>query len=287
MQMANDKIPRSILVPAPTAWPFVAALGVTLMLTGLVTHAVVSIVGVAVLFRAAVGWWFDVLPEQKEEAVLVSLADRSGAQVSTSSLAVDHLAAGVGGHRVRIPVEVHPYRTGLYGGLAGAVAMAVVAMLFGLIAQRSIWYPINLLGAGILPALAEAPVEQLREFSSAGLIAASLIHGTTSLLVGLLYAISLPMFPRDASWRSGLVTPVLWSGLVASTLSVINPTLNERIDWVWFVGSQIAFGLAAWWVIARTAKIATMQSWPLAERAGIEAPTNDADDTGSNETQGV
>ena len=66
-------------------------------------------------------------------------------------VSVDHLATGVGGHRVRIPVEVHPYWAGLYGGLAGSVAMAVVAMLFGLIAQRSIWYPINLLAAGILP----------------------------------------------------------------------------------------------------------------------------------------
>jgi hypothetical protein len=284
--MLNEKT-YSILVPAPTAWPFITALGITLMFTGLVTHAAVSIVGVAVFLRAAAGWCRDVLPEQKEEAVLVSLADQSAAQIPKSSLAVDHLTTGVGGHRVRIPVEVHPYWTGLYGGLAGAVAMAVVAMLFGLIAQRSIWYPINLLAAGILPSLAEAPIEQLREFSKAGLIAGSIMHGTISLLVGLLYAISLPMFPRGASWRSGLVTPVLWSGLVASTLSLINPTLNERIDWSWFVGSQIAFGLAAWWVIARTAKIETMQSWPLVERAGIEAPRNEADENGSEEKPGL
>jgi hypothetical protein len=158
--------------------------------------------------------------------------------------------------------------------------MALVAMLFGLIAQRSIWYPINLLAAGILTSLAEAPVEQLRQFSGAGLIAASFIHGGISLLVGLLYAVSLPMFPRGATWRSGLVTPVLWSGLIAATLNVVNPTLNERIDWGWFVGSQIAFGLAAAWVIARTAKIETMQDWPLTERAGIEAPTNDAYEAG-------
>jgi len=284
--MLNGKT-YSILVPAPTAWPVITALGITLMLTGLVTHAAVSIVGVAVFLRAAAGWWRDVLPEQKEETVLVSLADQSAAQIPKSSRAVDHLTTGIGGHRVRIPVEVHPYWTGLYGGLAGAVAMAVVAMFFGLIAQRSIWYPINLLAAGILPSLAEAPIEQLREFSKAGLIAGSIMHGTISLLVGLLYAISLPMFPRGASWRSGLVTPVLWSGLVASTLSLINPTLNERIDWSWFVGSQIAFGLAAWWVIARTAKIETMQSWPLVERAGIEAPRNEADENGSEEKPGL
>jgi hypothetical protein len=281
--MLNEKDPQSILVPAPTAWPVVAALGITLVFTGLVTHPAVSVLGAVVLLRAAIGWWFDVLPEQKEEAALVRISDRSWAEVPKSPAVVDHLTAGVGSHRVRIPVEVHPYWTGLYGGLAGAIAMAVVAMLFGLIAQQSIWYPINLLAAGILPSLAAAPIDELRNFSGAGLIAGSLIHGTISLLVGLLYAVSLPMFPRGASWRSGLVTPVLWSGLVASSLGVINPTLNERIDWVWFIGSQVAFGLAAAWVIARTAKIETMQSWPLAERAGIEAQRKDAGQSGSEE----
>jgi hypothetical protein len=270
--MPNEKNSNSTLVPAPTAWPFIAALGITLIFAGLVTHAVVSIVGAAVLFRAAAGWWRDVLPEQKEEAVLVSATDESWAQIPASSMRVDRLA-GVGGHRVQIPLEVHPYWTGFYGGLAGAVAMAVVAMLFGIIAQASIWYPINLLAAGIVPSLAQAHVEQLRKFSEAGLIAGSFIHGVTSLMVGLLYAVALPMFPRGASWHSGLVTPVLWSGLIAATLGVINPTLNERIDWGWFVGSQIAFGLACSWVVARTAKIKTMQSWPLTERAGIEAQT--------------
>src|SRR6202040_1080794 len=277
--MANEQVSNSILVPAPTAWPFIAAFGITLTFTGLVTHPAVSMVGVMVLLRAAAGWWFDVLPEQKEEAALVRISERSWAEPKSSSV-VDHLAAGVGSHRARVPVEVHPYWTGLYGGLAGAVAMAVVGMLFGLIAQRSIWYPINLLAAGVLPSLAAAPIDQLRNFSEAGLIAGSLIHGTLSLFVGLLYAVSLPMFPRGASWRSGLVTPVLWSGLVASTLGYINPALNARIDWGWFVGSQIAFGLAASQVIARTIKIATMQNLPLAQRLELEAQNGPEEKSG-------
>ena len=285
MPMLNEQ--DSILVPAPTAWPVITALGITLIFTGLVTHFVASIVGLTVVLRAAVGWWRDVLPEQKEETVLVSTADLSGVQVPASSSAVDHLAAGVDGHRVRIPVEIHPYSAGLYAGLAGAVAMAVVAVIFGLIAQRSVWYPINLLAAGILPSLANAPVEQLRAFSMTGLVAGSVINGAISLLVGVLYAISLPMFPRGASWRSGLVTPVLWSGLVAATLSLINPTLSVRIDWGWFVSSQIVFGLTAGWVVARTEKIETMQSWPLSERAGIEAPGIDAGKGSSEKDRGL
>src|ERR1700692_144048 len=121
----NEETPNSILIPAPTTWPFMAALGIALILAGLVTHAVVSIVGAIVLLSSSIGWWFDVLPEQKEESVLVSPAE----QVPRSSSTVDSLAPG---HRIQIPLEVHPYWTGVWGGLAGAVAMAIVAMLFGL-----------------------------------------------------------------------------------------------------------------------------------------------------------
>ena len=85
--------------------------------------AIVSVVGAIVLLRATVGWWFDVLPEQREASVLVGPV----VQISRSSSAVDHLASGQSIHRVQIPVEVHPYSTGILGGLAGAVAMAAVA----------------------------------------------------------------------------------------------------------------------------------------------------------------
>ena len=76
--MLNEDYSNSILVPAPTAWPFFAALGLTLVFTGLVTHVAVSAVGLVVLLRAAAGWWLDSLPEQKEVAVEVNLADRRG-----------------------------------------------------------------------------------------------------------------------------------------------------------------------------------------------------------------
>jgi hypothetical protein len=269
--MANDRQSNSILVPAPTAWPLLAALGLTLILGGVVMHPAATIVGILVLLRAAVGWWLAVLPEQNEQPVPLTATVAPMASIPRSVRSVEHLAPGVRDHRTRIPVEVHPYWSGIYGGAAGALAMALVAMLFGLIAHGSVWYPVNLLAAGILPSLSSLSIEGLRHFNAAGLIAGLVIHGTVSLLVGILYAVMLPMFPRGATWRSSLVTPVLWSGLIAASLSVINPTLNERIAWGWFVASQIAFGLAAGQIVARSAKIQTMQSWPLTERAGIEA----------------
>ena len=44
-------------LPAPTAWPMVAALGITLGFAGLVTNGMVTIVGVVLTIAGAVGWW--------------------------------------------------------------------------------------------------------------------------------------------------------------------------------------------------------------------------------------
>ena len=70
----------------------------------------------------------------------------------------------------------------------------------------------------------------------------------------------------------GLLAPLLWTGGVWAVLGVINPVMNARVDWSWFVVSQIAFGLAAGYVVSRAQPVATMQTWPLAARAGVEAP---------------
>jgi flagellar biosynthesis protein FliR len=82
----------------------------------------------------------------------------------------------------------------------------------------------------------------------------------------------MPMFghSRFAPLWGGVAAPVLWTGLVWASLDVLNPALNARVDWVWFVVSQVAFGLTAGFVIARTQKIETMQTWPLAARAGLK-----------------
>ena len=89
--MNSETSSKSILIPAPSEWPFFAALGILLIFFGLVTHFIVSLMGVAVLLRAAVGWWFDVLPEQREQAVDVESAVVS---IAKSRLRVDHLTLG-------------------------------------------------------------------------------------------------------------------------------------------------------------------------------------------------
>jgi len=262
---------NTIEVPAPTPWPFVTSFGLALLFAGLVTSLAVSIVGLVVILFGAVGWFRDVLPVLKEE--LVAIATTRAPIFVRSTRRVAHLQAGAEGHRVYIPITVHPYSAGLLGGALGGVGMAIIACLYGLIAQGSLWYPVNLLAAAALPSLAEAGPAELKAFHVSGFVIALLIHGIISLLVGLLYAAILPMMPsRFTAFWGSFLAPVLWTALVASTLHLTNPALNAKIAWGWFIASQVAFGLITGFIVAHSKEVETAQSWPLAARAGVEAP---------------
>ena len=54
-------------------------------------------------------------------------------------------------------------------------------------------------------------------------------------------------------------------------LAAVNPTMNQRIDWLWFIASQIAFGLVAGFVVNLHVRVRTpqFQARPFAERAGL------------------
>jgi hypothetical protein len=55
-------------------------------------------------------------------------------------------------------------------------------------------------------------------------------------------------------------------------LEALDPTLKQRIDWPWFVISQIGFGVVAGIVVSRQERVRTWQYLPFAMRARIEAP---------------
>ena len=270
----NRNLDQEIIeVPAPTAWPMIAAFGIALLAAGLVTHLVVSAVGLFLAVRGAVGWFREDLPVEQVELVRVRPAMERAQVVKVSSHKAAHLRAGEAGHRVRIPAEIHPYSSGLKGGIIGGVAMAGMACMYGLIAHGSIWYPINLLAAAAIPSLARADAAQLSAFNSPAFIVAVISHGVISTLVGLLFAVLLPMLPsRRAAFWGSLMAPLLWTTLVWSTLRLINPLLDARIDWLWFIASQIAFGMTTGYVIHHSRTVETMQTWPLAARAGLEIP---------------
>jgi hypothetical protein len=272
-EQKQEQVPDHVNLPAPTAWPFVTAFGLTLLAAGLVTQAVISVVGLILAVRGAVGWFRDVLPVEQHELVRVRPLEQRARPITPAPRAVQQLRPGVAGHRVRIPAEIHPYSSGIKGGIAGGIAMAIVACVYGVIAHRSIWYPINLLAAAAVPSLARADLAQLTAFNGTGFIVGLISHGVLSILVGLLFAVLLPMLPsRRAAFWGSFISPVLWSALIWATLRLINPALNARIDWIWFIASQIAFGMTTGYVVHHSKMVETMQTWPLAARAGIEAP---------------
>ena len=266
--MSQAAEPHFVRIPAPTAWPIVLAFGVTLMFAGLVTSEAVAILGVMLSALAASGWFRDVLPAERHDTVLVSPVHT----LAESRRRVAHVEVAAQLRRAWLPLEIYPVTAGIKGGLAGGAAMALLAMAYGIVSGTSIWYPINLLAAGFFPIAVHLPTSEIAAFHLSPLLIATAIHLITSLLVGLLYGATLPMLPRRPIVLGGVVAPIAWTGLLHSVLGVVNPVMSQRIDWFWFVLSQVGFGVVAGLVVSRQERIRTWQRLPLAVRAGIEAP---------------
>jgi hypothetical protein len=262
LNQSDEAAPDTIKLPAPTPWPIVLAFGLTLLAAGLVTSVAVSGLGAAVAIAGAVGWFRDVLPQEAHESVPV--AARVPA-VATFRREVERVEVAPELRRAWLPVEIYPVSAGIKGGLAGGVAMAALAMLYGILSHTSIWYPINLLAAGFFPASMTATTAQIAAFHLQALLIAVPIHLITSLLVGLLYGVALPMLPRHPILLGGFVAPILWSGVIHSLLGIVNPVLDRRIDWFWFVLSQVGFGIVAGIVVSRQERVGTEQHPPLSQ----------------------
>jgi hypothetical protein len=263
------RAPREIEVPASTAWPLVLALGFTLICAGLLTSVSVSVLGAVLAVAGCAGWFREVLPSAHEEVVAV-VPDNPA--VITSRRVVDRLPVAPDQVRAWLPLRTHPISAGLKGGLAGGVAMAVLACTYGVLKAGSIWYPINLLAASIYAQSLKLGASQLNAFHADSFAIALGLHALVSTAVGLLYGAMLPMFARRPILLGGLIGPVLWSGLLYSILALLNPLLESHVDWLWFIASQVAFGVVAGLVVVRYPRVATRENISFTIRAGVEAP---------------
>jgi len=261
--------PREIAVPAPTAWPLVLAFGFTLVFTGLLTSASVSVFGAVLAIAGCVGWFREVLPHEHEEVVPVIAGEE---RVITARRVVERLPVAPDQVRAWLPLRTHPISAGLKGGLAGSVAMAVLACAYGLLKVGSIWYPINLLAASIYAEWVKLGPAQLYGFHADTFAIALFLHLVVSTAVGLLYGAMLPMFAHRPILLGGLIAPVLWSGLLYTLMGLLNPVLESHIDWFWFMASQVAFGVVAGLVVMRQPRRMTRENVSFTLRAGIEAP---------------
>lgn len=263
----DDGRTATIEMPAPTAWPIILAFGLTLIFAGLVTSSAVSFLGAILAVSGCIGWFRDVLPHEKHESVSAIETMRPVSTSRPQVAAVEWMTEEL--HRARLPLEVYPIKAGAKGGIAGSVAMAVLAVMYGMISGRGMWYAINVLAAGFFPG--RHPMAQIGSFQWDSLLIASVLHLLISISVGLLYGATLPMLPRHPILMGGLVAPILWSGLVHSFVELIDPTLNQEIDWLWFVFSQVGFGIVAGIIVSRQQRVPTRQQHlPFAVRAGFE-----------------
>ena len=265
----SPRAPVEIEVPASTAWPIVLAFGFTLMFAGLLTSVSISVLGIVLGVAGCVGWFHEVLPHEHEETVPVVFEEY---RITTKRHVVERVPIAPELVRVWLPLKTYPISAGVKGGIAGAVAMAVLACAYGVLKAGSIWYPLNLLAATVYAQSLKLGPAQLNSFHSDSFAIALILHSIGSIFVGLLYGAMLPMFPRRPIVLGGLIAPVLWSGLLYSIMQLLNPLLSSRINWIWFMASQIAFGVVAGIVVVRQERVSTRENLPFNVRAGIEAP---------------
>ena len=262
------------VIPAPTSAPIIFAFGTTFLFAGLVTNWFVSAVGVVCIMKGVLGWWFDVLPREAVEEI----PDESYELIDTGpepDEAARHLVPSTPG-RVVLPVEIPRVRSGIIGGLAGGIAMAVVALIWGAI-NYSIWMPVNLLAAMVLSSFNTAEASSLEQFHVGGFFTALGIQLSMSIMVGLVLAMIMPMAIKFPRLFSIIIAPLTWSLVTYAAMGVLDPTLERWVNWYWFVGSQIAFGAVAGFFIARSERIETIQFLTSAERMNLER-THQSDD---------
>jgi hypothetical protein len=263
---AGGHTERVIHMPAPTQWPLMMAVGLTLLLAGLVTNKMISALGVVMAVVGAVGWFRQVLPQEVHELLPVTEEDiaieREGRRVTRA----EHPASG----RDMTPVSTYPISSGIKGGFAGGTVMIVLAEIYGVVRFHSIWYVVNLLGGAGVAGWNTPSEHDLATFHLAAFLIAIVIHTASSFLVGLLYGALLPILPRHPIVLGGLIAPALWTGLLHSTLGLLNPFFDDHINWYWFALSQVGFGLVAGWVVAREGRLKSLQGAPLSVRLGVE-----------------
>jgi len=264
---AGGQQPGTVHLPAPTGWPLLMSLGLTLVGASLVTSFWLIWLGAFLFLIAALGWFRNVLPREAHEDVAVS--PESFAFVPAHEN-VARIEAGET-HRAQLPLETFPVSSGIKGGIAGGIAMVIPAEIYGIVRYHSIWYVVNLLGGAGVGSWTNPTIEQMSHFRLSAFIIANIIQGATTLLVGVLYGALLPVWPRRPILLGGIIAPIAWTGLLYSIIGLVNPFFAERIDWWSFAASQVLFGVVAGFVVSKSGRLRRLQQVPLAVRLGVEA----------------
>jgi hypothetical protein len=157
-----------------------------------------------------------------------------------------------------------PLVAGTLGGIVGGLLMPIPAILWGVLTGRGIWYPVNLLAAMVERDIGQQPLEQLKLFHGDWFVVALVLHAGLSVGFGIVYGLALPrlpVIPGPMCW-GGMLMPMLWTGVSFGLMGVVNPVLQQRVDWPWFIVSQFVFGLVASIAVVRTEAIRVPPAGP-------------------------
>jgi hypothetical protein len=239
----------------------------SLLLVALVIHAILSVVigliyGVLLPTLPAVprpiAWGGLLMPVLWTGASYVAMSVVNPAlpgKVSWPWFIVSQLVYGITMPAVVLGARRLPaVAAGVVGGLVGGVAMAVPTLLWAVVSGYGLWYPVNVLAGMVLPGPGTVKAAELGSFHAAWFLAATAMHAALSIGFGVLFALvvpRLPPIPGPMAW-GGLVLPLIWTGVSYGLMGVVNPVLQERVAWAWFVVSQFVFGVAAAVVVLRS-----------------------------------
>jgi hypothetical protein len=248
----------SVEMPRATVWPIVVALGVTMLGAGWATNLVLSLVGAVLFVLGLFGWVQQLLPGRGHmHEPHVDPALRPSAIIGKPGT-VDQLRPGMAGYRFQLPESFHPISTGVKGGLVGGLVMPIPALAYGLLSGHGPWFPINLLAGIVVPGITGETEAQLEQFQLGALVIAILVHITFSLTFGLLFGVvspTLPPIPGGPVIAGGILMPLLWTGLCHSFMGIVNPSLQQHVNWFWFIVSQAVYGLAMSIFVVRSQKV--------------------------------
>jgi hypothetical protein len=252
--------PPTVEMPAPTGWPFVMAVGITLLAAGIVTNLALTAIGGVLFVIAASYWaWTVFAPGVGVEHVPLGRHPTRPRSIMELPGTVEVLQEGMPGHRLRMPEKIHPYSAGAKGGLVGAFTMTLPALAYTLASHHGLWYPLNLLAGMVmsLPLGADGRLDiaALEQFRLSWFVIGIIIHGVLSVGLGLIYGVMLPMLPNRPMIWGGLVAPILWTGGVHSFMGVLNPALQGAVHWPSFIASQFIYGLTVGYVVIRSEKV--------------------------------
>jgi hypothetical protein len=158
---------------------------------------------------------------------------------------------------IGIPVasdNLYSYRAGIMGGLVAGGLMALVMAAWGVWSGNSIWYPVNLIAATLLPSLQAASPEAVAQFSLTGLLVGTALHLTISTVLGLVFVLLLPTLPGSMSLWALVVGPLLWVGAQFALVPVVNYQVEPLVYEPTFAVAHLAYSLMLGWWLTRASK---------------------------------